>query len=217
MNEALIANWNRVVGSDDLVYHLGDFGWGDCRPILERLGGRKVLVIGSHDLPMKNCGRFFEQMTPLLEIKHDNRFIVLCHYCLRVWARSHYNSWHLYGHSHGHLEPIGKSWDVGVDANGFAPVSLAQVETIMAARPDNPNLVRRGAKEHAMNEIIFLVEDAPEGGFTARALGESIFTESDSLPALHERIRDAVHCHYGEGNSPKLIRLHFVREEVLSV
>jgi hypothetical protein len=47
-----------------------------------------------------------------------------------------------------------------------------------------------------MTELIFLVEEAPEGGFTARALGESIFTEADTVPELHEMIRDAVACHF---------------------
>lgn len=67
-----------------------------------------------------------------------------------------------------------------------------------------------------MNEIIFLVEEAPEGGYTARALGESIFTEADDLPALREQIRDAVHCHFDEGRAPKMIRLHLVKEEVIA-
>jgi hypothetical protein len=48
-----------------------------------------------------------------------------------------------------------------------------------------------------MNEIIFLVEEAPEGGFTARALGESIFTEADTMDELRQQIRDAVACHLG--------------------
>ena len=68
-----------------------------------------------------------------------------------------------------------------------------------------------------MNELIFMVEEAPEGGYTARARGESIFTEADDLPALHEQVRDAVRCHFEEGRQPKIIRLHFVREEVIAV
>jgi hypothetical protein len=67
-----------------------------------------------------------------------------------------------------------------------------------------------------MNELIFLVEDAPEGGFTARALGHSIFTDADSLEDLRRNVRDAVQCHFDEGKAPKVIRLHFVREEVLA-
>jgi hypothetical protein len=68
-----------------------------------------------------------------------------------------------------------------------------------------------------MNEIIFLVEEAPEGGYIARALGQSIFTEADDLTELHTQIREAVHCHFEEGQEPQVIRLHFVREEVIAL
>jgi hypothetical protein len=66
-----------------------------------------------------------------------------------------------------------------------------------------------------MSEIIFLVEEAPEGGLTARALQDSIFTEADSLDELRHNIREAVDCHFDEGRAPNLIRLHIVREEIL--
>jgi hypothetical protein len=68
-----------------------------------------------------------------------------------------------------------------------------------------------------MDELIFLVEDAPEGGYTARAVGESIFTEADTLAELHEQIRDAVRCHFDSDQVPRLVRLHFVRDEVIAV
>ncbi|HVG29322.1 MAG TPA: hypothetical protein VM864_06335 [Pyrinomonadaceae bacterium] len=68
-----------------------------------------------------------------------------------------------------------------------------------------------------MKELIFLVEDAPEGGYTARALGEDIVTEGDDLDDLRDMVRDAVRCHFDEGEAPGVIRLHFVREEVLAV
>ena len=67
-----------------------------------------------------------------------------------------------------------------------------------------------------MNEIVFVVEQAPEGGLTARALGESIFTEADSEAELRVAVQDAVHCHFDEGKSPRVIRLHFIREELLA-
>jgi hypothetical protein len=67
-----------------------------------------------------------------------------------------------------------------------------------------------------MNELIFLVEEAPEGGYTARALGHSIFTEAETLEELRGNVRDAVQCHFDDGKAPKVIRLHFVREEVLA-
>lgn len=68
-----------------------------------------------------------------------------------------------------------------------------------------------------MNEIIFLIDDAPEGGYTARALGISIFTEADDLMSLHANVRDAVRCHFEPEELPKVIRLHFVHEELIAV
>jgi len=67
-----------------------------------------------------------------------------------------------------------------------------------------------------MDELIFMIENAPEGGYTARALGESIFTEADDLANLRSEVRDAVRCHFEEGQGPKVIRLHFVHEEVIA-
>lgn len=67
-----------------------------------------------------------------------------------------------------------------------------------------------------MNEVIFQVEDASEGGYTARALGHSIFTEAESLDELRDNVRDAVRCHFDDDTGPKVIRLHFVRDEVLA-
>lgn len=67
-----------------------------------------------------------------------------------------------------------------------------------------------------MSEIIFVVEDAPEGGFSARAVGESIFTQAETLEELRAQVRDAVHCHFEGAAAPGLIRLHFVRDEVIA-
>ncbi len=68
-----------------------------------------------------------------------------------------------------------------------------------------------------MTEILFTVEDAPEGGLIARAVGHSIFTEANTLNELRQNVREAVECHFDEGKIPKLIRLHIVRDEVLPV
>lgn len=67
-----------------------------------------------------------------------------------------------------------------------------------------------------MGEIIFVVEEAPDGGLTARALGESIFTQAATMAELRERVRDAVRCHFDDGAQPGMIRLHFVRDEVIA-
>jgi hypothetical protein len=65
------------------------------------------------------------------------------------------------------------------------------------------------------NEIIFIVEESPEGGFEAQALGYGIFTEAENVIELKMMIRDAVNCHFNESDMPKMIRLHMVKDEVI--
>lgn len=68
-----------------------------------------------------------------------------------------------------------------------------------------------------MIEVIFVVEDAPEGGFTARALGESIFTEAETVEELRKNVKEAVECHFEPESMPKMIRLHMVKEELIAI
>ena len=67
-----------------------------------------------------------------------------------------------------------------------------------------------------MSEIVFLVEDAAEGGLVARALGHSIYTDADNYEVLRQQVRDAVRCHFDDGERPGVIRLHYVKDEVLA-
>lgn len=67
-----------------------------------------------------------------------------------------------------------------------------------------------------MNEIIFIVEDAAEGGYIAKAIGTSIVTEADTIANLYQNVRDAVKCHFEEGQAPRVIRLHYVRDDVIA-
>jgi hypothetical protein len=67
-----------------------------------------------------------------------------------------------------------------------------------------------------VNEILFLVDEADEGGYTARAVNESIFTEADTLDDLRRNVREAVECHFEDNKAPKVIRLHIVREEIIT-
>ena len=69
----------------------------------------------------------------------------------------------------------------------------------------------------AESEIVFAVDESPEGGYEAHALGYSIFTEADSLPELRTMVRDAVRCHFDDSERPSVIRLHMVRDEVIAV
>jgi len=77
-----------------------------------------------------------------------------------------------------------------------------------------PNITEEQEME---KEIIFLVEEAPEGGYTARALGHDIFTEADSLAELKKMVQDAIQCHFEAGEMPRLVRLHMVKDEVITV
>jgi hypothetical protein len=66
-----------------------------------------------------------------------------------------------------------------------------------------------------MREIIFIVEESPEGGYTAKALGISIFTEADSIEEMRKQVVDAVKCHFDD-DEQRIIRLHIVKEEVIA-
>ena len=68
-----------------------------------------------------------------------------------------------------------------------------------------------------MNEIIFIVEDSDEGGYTAKALGFSIYTEGETLDELKENIKDAIKCHFDEKEIPHIVRLHIVKDEVITI
>lgn len=152
MDEFIIGEWNRVVGERDVIYHLGDFSQRDrglAERILGRLNGRKFLCLGSHDKHMPTLACFFEEVQESFLINiSQNQFIFLNHYLHKVWPKSHYGGWHLFGHSHGgmnnYAQQEGKLLDVGVDSHCFRPWSLEEVAEVMSARPLNFNdLVRR--------------------------------------------------------------------------
>jgi len=150
MNETIINNFNSVVPEDGLTFHGGDFYLGPFdreqlnRGIISRLNGSHVFMNGNHDRWLKGDPK----VPDILELVIGEITIVISHFCLRTWSKSHFNSWHLFGHSHGTLEPIGKSWDIGVDNNNFFPLSFEQVKSIMATRPDNPNLVPQNKRKY---------------------------------------------------------------------
>lgn len=141
MNEDIISKSNSRVKKGDIVIHDGDFALCSrekAQEIIRRLNGEHIFLIGDHDHWLGGRKRW-----DIRQFKIQGNHVIVCHYCLRTWPRSHYNSWHLFAHSHGKLEPIGKSHDVGVDNNNFYPVSEEEIIEIMKSRPDNPNLVRR--------------------------------------------------------------------------
>lgn len=148
MDVALIANWNSIVKPEDTVYHLGDFavGGGPASNYLYRLNGTIKFCWGNHD----NRLRSVIESTPhtvqpisvehLREISIDGQRIVLCHYAMRVWNKSHHGAWHLYGHSHGTLpdDPNSLSLDVGVDCWNYFPVSMQQLRDRMKKKTWKP-------------------------------------------------------------------------------
>jgi hypothetical protein len=79
------------------------------------------------------------------------------------------------------------------------------------------NEILRRAPNTMDKEIIFLVEESPEGGYEAKALGHSIFTEADTYEDLKKMVQDAVGCHFTAEQRPRVVRLHLVKEETLAV
>jgi calcineurin-like phosphoesterase family protein len=153
MDEQIIANWNYRINKDDVVYHLGDFSFKNEKTLdhyLYRLNGKIWLVRGGHDKYYAPRIGKFNLASPILELGKEYLSIlggvdigvpiVLCHYAMRVWEKSHFNSYHLYGHSHGLLPGEGRSMDVGVDTNNFYPYSLQEVVSKLESK-NNINLV----------------------------------------------------------------------------
>lgn len=142
MDRELIRRHNEVVGKNDTVIHAGDFTLASkdkAGVYILALNGKHRFLLGSHD-------RWLNGKAPTMRVeKIEGQKIVICHYAMLVWPFSHYNSWHLFGHSHGKLNDKieGKAHDIGVDNNDFYPVSLDQIRVIMESRPDNFNLVAR--------------------------------------------------------------------------
>ena len=132
MDKALIDNWNKCINPGDTVYHLGDFAFGGheiVKNYRNKLNGKVHLILGNHDYRNRihNIEDLFSSTNNMLTLKYNHEKIVLCHYPMRSWDSSCHGSYQLYGHSHGLIEPIGKQMDVGVDANGYMPLSITQV------------------------------------------------------------------------------------------
>ena len=160
MNEELIKAWNDVVDENDDVYHLGDFSLSNdpkrTQEILYRLNGNIHLIKGNHEKSVLrkqyNIDRFV-WIKDYFELSVDNptkdgnkhQTIVMCHYGMRVWNKSHHKSWMLYGHSHDSMEheTWGRSMDVGVDSAArilgeYRPFNLREIKNIMDKREHNP-------------------------------------------------------------------------------
>lgn len=132
MNRELINLHNNIVNCNDTIYHLGDFSFCNPDEILKELKGNHILITGSHD---HKKGTLWKEVYKYAhEIVVDKQIIFLSHYAHRRWPKSHYGSWHLFGHSHGNLATYGYSFDVGVDViySKFTPWSFDEIKERMS-------------------------------------------------------------------------------------
>jgi calcineurin-like phosphoesterase family protein len=142
-------NWNNAVNPGDTVYFLGDWCFGsrlDALNYIRELNGYIKFIWGNHDKALKDLKRFAHHFSPELdrveflgdyaEITYQHQFIVLSHYAFRVFNKSHYGSWNLFGHSHATLpdDPHSLSIDIGVDAHAYTPISFEKVKEIMSKK-----------------------------------------------------------------------------------
>jgi len=159
MDQAIIKRHNACVGQADTVYDLGDFAFRCSAEYavacLHRLNGRRHLVLGNHDKPLRQAhkrglldsliesgrltlvGHTDPRTQTALRVSIEGQEIVLAHFAQRSWHGAFRGSWHLYGHSHGNLSGLHKSMDVGVDANDFRPFSFANIQYRMAEIADS--------------------------------------------------------------------------------
>lgn len=181
MDEALVSNWNNTVPRKSDVYIVGDFAWRDHAKYLNRLHGRKHLILGSHDRMSKQVQAQFTGVHQTLMLKlpgnaMGEEFVYMQHCCPRVWEKSHYGVPCLFGHSHGRLTTLNLSFDVGVDTlkAQYAPISLDGVLAHIAERkvmmeeaarvivgPDGKKLYRQD--DVAYLEYVVAAGEAPLG------------------------------------------------------
>lgn len=143
MNRVLIENYNSVVHENDTVYLLGDIcfriGVDKANELIASLKGKKYLIRGNHD--KKYDENLFEEVRDFMMISVNGLHISLMHYPMLAWPRSHYGSIMLHGHIHSdesynlnNREVSIKRYDVGIDANGYRPVSIKQIEDFLHCR-----------------------------------------------------------------------------------
>lgn len=168
MEAALVANWNAVVAPDDIVWHLGDVARrpGDVPALLAALRGTKHLLRGNNDPLGTGTAAGWASVGDYAELELDGRFLVMGHYPFRSWNRQAKGAINLHGHSHGRLKPMPRQFDVGVDARGFTPVTLA---TVLGSRPTNS--VRAEPFDDAQDRPVEALPFLPKEGSPPISLG----------------------------------------------
>ncbi len=143
MNQAMINNWNKVVGKNDEVYHLGDVGFLDedsLFAIISKLNGRKHLIWGNHDQTIKRSEKIrnlFVWCKDYYELKRDGHMVALFHYPIGEWNKAHRGAYHLHGHCHGnYVYPReGRNMDVGANLIGHTPIEFNEIITRLVNKP----------------------------------------------------------------------------------
>lgn len=136
-DQALVDNWNAVVGPSDQVFVVGDFAHkadpAKVRKIFHRLRGAKHLIIGNHDGEFVRTQLPWSTVVDRMKITVDGQKIVLDHYPMRSWQGAHSGAIQLFGHVHNRLETWPNSTDVGVDAWAYKPVTLPEIRARLDA------------------------------------------------------------------------------------
>jgi len=149
MNDIMIERHNEIVNSKDIVYSTGDFCFGGTKEwenIRKKLNGQWHLIRGNHDRQSFSFLKsLFCSISEIKNIKIRNQTIVLSHYPMYAWEKSHYGSFHCHGHEHGSLKDsydmTGKILDVGVNTNSYYPYHIDEIIKIMESKPDNWNMI----------------------------------------------------------------------------
>lgn len=142
MDDTLVSNLNEIVPEDAILFHLGDFAWGDRNVdwFRKRINCKTIyLILGNHDKEIRKKEKLQSLFTKVFEFGaeifiNDTRF-VLCHYAMKVWNQWAKGSIHLYGHSYGNLPASGRSKDIGLDTNNFYPYSHLEIVKEMESIP----------------------------------------------------------------------------------
>jgi len=147
MDNVILDNVNNCVSASDTLYFLGDFafkvGSGKLKEYRERINCKNIhLILGNHDQKSKNQLRgLFTSVSNLKRIRIEKQDIILCHYAMKVWDKSHWGSYQLFGHSHNGLpdDPNQLQTDVGVDTNNFMPYPFEEIKEKMSKK--TPKLI----------------------------------------------------------------------------
>lgn len=146
MNEVIVDRWNAKVPNDAETYILGDVSFGklkDTVDFLNRLNGKKCLVIGNHDTHFLGKQEFIDcfegRIFDILDHKINKKHYVMCHYPMLAWNRSHYGAVQLFGHLHSKWKGNRQQLNVGMDLWNLSPLEIGELPAILESLPEQQN------------------------------------------------------------------------------